>query len=1217
MTGPLGKAIIKGALTLKNLKLPIQSVPSKLIYNLNSEKKIPLKPYKNAEPKILIGQDNWKLIVSRELFEYKHHDLAASRSLLGWTLQGNNSGSTGITEQTLCLKGCVCINLSCETGSIHLRELDELIKNYFNIDSIGININNHPKNSHERALSILASTTRKRGIYWETGLLWKADHPPEVNSYQTALKRLKQLEQKLARDSEYACMYTKEMERFIELGYATKVDRNLQRSRVWYLPHFGVRKKDKPGKLRLVFDAAAKTNGISLNDQLEVGPDLLQSLTGIIMRFRQHEIAIKGDITDMFLRVKIREKDRGAQRFLWRGSIYEMTTLIFGSTASPCSAQYVKNTNAKCFLKQKPRASKSIEDDSYMDDYLKSCATEEEAIELVNDVTKINKAGGFEMHGWASNCATVVPHSGKGEGKSHETKIGDRGGEKVLGLYWDTQTDELRFNVAFDKISPEIMNGSKTPTKREVLRVIMSIFDPLGLLAPFTMRSKMLLQQIWRSAVRWDEKIKDDENKSWLSWINKLKCLKCCKVPRCLSPLTGNVIEIELHTFCDASLLAYAAVTYLRYRYENDLAHVALLTSKNKIAPIKPMTIPRLELQAALIGARLAKYVEEQMSIKISRRIFWSDSSTVLCWIRSEPRTKQIFVSNRLGEISEITKIPEWHWVPTKENPADDATRLAKTDLHENRRWFEGPDFLSLPESEWPIEKTLTNQEKSDINAIEEKKLQVCVIITSPEKFTLVTRLLGWRGLLNVAERIRKLCSRWRGGRLLSAQGVDSNENYWFRVIQVECFGNEIKALNSGKTVSNKSKIISLNPFLDGEGILRCNGRATLATGFNNEPIILDAKHVATRSLISEFHRNWKHGSNNTVLNEIRQRFYIIGLRNALKSIVSRCLTCRKRRGIPKNPLMGALPAGRLAHREKPFAHCGMDYFGPMMVKIGRRREKRWGVLFTCLTVRAVHIELASKLDADSAIMALQRLAARRGTPVEVYSDNGSNFHAASKELRETIRALDIQKIANFATLKRFKWHFNSPDSAHQGGAWEVLVRSVKTALNAMLKDQAPFEEVLLTALIEAEHSVNSRPLTDVSLDPRDDEALTPNHFLIGSSSGSLNMGRYEEQNICLRRRYKIAQQYAEVFWKRWLREYLPTLLPRKKWFTDETSLEVGDLVMIVDLTAPRNIWRIGTITQTFPGRDGITRVAKIHTPKGDFVRPMQRLIMILKKNEV
>lgn len=280
-----------------------------------------------------------------------------------------------------------------------------------------------------------------------------------------------------------------------------------------------------------------------------------------------------------------------------------------------------------------------------------------------------------------------------------------------------------------------------------------------------------------------------------------------------------------------------------------------------------------------------------------------------------------------------------------------------------------------------------------------------------------------------------------------------------------------------------------------------------------------------------------------------------------------------------------------------------------MTVKIGRRVEKRWGALFTCLTTRAIHIELVNTLTTDSTIMALKRFISRRGSPQIIYSDNATNFKGASKELKDAVHSLDKNEFNIFSRQRKIEWKFNPPCAPNMGGAWERLIRSVKNAMTVVLKNQNPKEEVLLTTLIEIEHAINSRPLTHVSVDPRDQEALTPNHFLLGSSSGEIRFGRHDAQYKCTSKQWRISQNFADSIWKRWLREYLPTLIARKKWQVDEEPLEVGNLVLILDQNAPRNEWKKGIIFQIFPATDSQVRLARVKTAYGPFTRPTRKLI--------
>ncbi|XP_076398077.1 uncharacterized protein LOC143266403 [Megachile rotundata] len=1221
--------LVKHMTAVPELNLPSQSLPDHVVEHVRKTNLVDLIPYKQARPQLLLGQDNWPLIVTRELQEVKGYDLALSRSLLGWTLHGIVNTHSGADKASVaCLKDGEDDSSTEDEGNP--VTLDKLIKLYFQLDDFGVRVDTKPKTGHDHALATLKDTSHFIGNAWETGLLWNPNGVPEIDSITTARKRLFMLEKKLDRNPGYAALYYKEMGRFFFNGYAEKVERETQNRRVWYLPHFGVQNVNKPGKLRIVFDAAAKTAGISLYDQLESGPDLLKPLPGVLLRFRQYAVACKADIKDMFLRLKIRKEDRDAQRFLWRGhdrkkepEIFVMSSLIFGAKSSPTSAIYIKNKNAEDYAHSHPDACRSITMNSYMDDYLVSQKSAQDLIHLVRDVTRINARANFEMHGWASNDTTVVAAAGREPAKDEgELKLCDRGGEKVLGLYWDTKLDELGFKIDMNKVPAEVIRGSRKPTKREYLRVIMSIFDPLGFLVPFTIKSKILMQQIWRSGIGWDDPLRDEENVGWLAWLRTLRLINQSRIPRCLVPTTSDLATAQLHVFCDASLEAYAAVAYIRITTEGSVASVNLIMAKSRVAPLKPLSVPRLELQAALLAARLAKTITEELDIKFHQRFLWSDSVTVLRWIKGEHRMRQVFVAHRLGQIGEISETCEWRWVPSSQNPADIATRWNNRASEEPNVWNLGPEFLRKSESEWPVEKPLDEVKKKTIDEMEMRK--AFVYFTESYQlptFPLALRLLGWQGLLIVARRIQSVISRWKGRtrELPSVTSISTAERYWYRIIQADCFHEEMTAIRCNKELKKTSKIANLRPHIDEHGILRATGRVTKIheDEFNNFPIILEGKHPATKLLITDYHRRFYHANNAAVVNELHQTYFIIGLRKILRSLVAKCLVCRLQRAKPQAPIMSTLPEGRLAYRQRPFSHCGVDYFGPMFVKIGRRREKRWGVLFTCLTTRAIHLELAHTLSASSAIMALQRLVSRRGLPVTVYSDNGTNFRGASKELKEAIAEIDKEKQREYALTQRIESKFIPPDAPHMGGAWERLIRSVKTALHVVLREQAPTEEVLYTLLTEVEHSVNSRPLTHVPVDPRDHEALTPNHFLIGTSSGSIKLGNYEKQTVCLRKQWKLAQHFADCFWRRWLREYLPSIIGRPKWMREGNTLGRGDLVLIADTQSPRNEWKRGTIIQTYPGSDGVVRVAKIHTSRGDFTRPIHKLIKLLSVREV
>ncbi|XP_046621080.1 uncharacterized protein LOC124305548 [Neodiprion virginianus] len=734
---------IDHALAVANLDLPRQSLSRGVTRCVKEKLGIEIEPYTDAKPLILIGQDNWCIVTPNESRQLKNGSLAASRSTLGWVLHGYIEAGRDLKLNLSTLASRCELMQPKNIEQRNFEDLDNLVRGYFELENLGVAITGNENGKHERALAILESTKRKRDGYWETGSLWRSGLMPSVDGKKTALKRLYSLERKLDKDLKLAAQYYKEIERWIENGYIVKIMKDVPRPREWYIPHFPVRNSNKPEKVRPVLDAAAKTQGFFFNDFLETGPDFLESLLEVLLRFRQSPIAVIADIKDMYLRVKVIERDRGAQRFFWRGAdrvrkpdVWENTGLIFGSKSSPCSAIYVKNNNAETFAKEKPEAARSIVKNSYMDDYLAS-----------ERLISICMAG----------HRTAL-------GKRDKANLCDEE-ERVLGLYWDRNQDTLSFNVGLSKICSNLARGEVAPTKREFFSIAMSVYDPLGVLSPFTLQAKLVMQDIWRSGFRWDQAIRTKEFKVWVIWLKNLLEMKNCKIPRYyLTPGSDNV-KTQLHIFCDTSLKAYAAAAYLRPEASDGQIHLSLVMAKSRVAPVKPMTVPRLELQAALLGARMADIVGGELEVPIHERVFWSDSSTVLHWICADPIQKQMFVANRLGEIGELTKVAEWGWIPTSLNPADDATRPSDLPMRSDDRWLIGPKFLLKGRDSWPKEKTMKDSEKRAINELEARKEFIgAAFVRHPEMWMIPirVRLLGWKRMLRPVMRGRQIFNVWR-----------------------------------------------------------------------------------------------------------------------------------------------------------------------------------------------------------------------------------------------------------------------------------------------------------------------------------------------------------------------------------------------------------------------------------------------------------------------
>ena len=396
--------------------------------------------------------------------------------------------------------------------------------------------------------------------------------------------------------------------------------------------------------------------------------------------------------------------------------------------------------------------------------------------------------------------------------------------------------------------------------------------------------------------------------------------------------------------------------------------------------------------------------------------------------------------------------------------------------------------------------------------------------------------------------------------------------------------------------LSKSSKIVEFSPFFGPNGLLRASGRKKqldVASFDTKHPILLDSHHRLVRLFLENLHGKQCHQGVDYLRALIQQQYAIVKLRSTLRSIVSRCITCRKPKAETLTPMMSDLPRERLAYREPPFSNTGIDYFGPFYVSVKRSTEKRWEFLFTCLTTRAVHFEVVPSMDTNSCVMGIERFAARPGTPSLLWSNNGTNFIATDKELLQNVRNWNQQVLTESLVKKGIKWKFNPPCAPHHGGVWERLVRSFKHVFYAVLGNRRLTDEILATAFCLVEQSG------------------TPNHFLLGTSGSVLPS--HQQADVDHRKRYARAQAYSDLIWSRWLREYVPTLNRRPKWPSHENKdLKTGDLVWIVEQTSPRRHYPLARVVKLNFGTDAITRSAEVRTASGNLVRLVVKLAPVL-----
>ena len=1180
-------------------------------------------PKTDADVTLLIGQDNPQALMPLEVRRGGDYEPYAVRCCLGWIINGPMSaGSKYNGEWSLC--NFIHADVRAEDS------LQAQVEQFWKVDTAPALANN----------MLQMSLDDKRVIdIWNSGLTVVKGHyqldipfctnPPELpNNRPMAEKRLKSLGRRLERDTELHKKYKAGMEDLLQKEHIEKVPEdevNSSPGKIWYLPHHPVINPNK-SKIRIVFDCAAEYEGTSLNKRVLQGPDLTNKLLGVLLRFREEPVAVMGDIEGMFHQVRVNPDDRDALRFLWwkdgdmnqPTEIYRMTVHLFGGIWSPSCASFALRRTADDHASEyDPEVIRTVYENFYVDDCLKSVSTVQRAIQLVQQLCQLLRKGGFRLTKWVSNQKEVMESIPETErAKEVEDLNLPLPVERALGLEWKTSTDVIGIKVT-PKEGPH--------TRRGLLAVMSSVYDPLGFVSPFVLLAKKIFQAECRSGKGWDEELDQKNKEKWLKWLEELPMLQEFQVERCMAPSRFSFVQdAQMHHFCDASEEAYGAVSYIRLMNADGEVHCSLLMAKSRLAPVKPMTIPRLELSAAVIAVRMDTTLRNELRISLRESVFWTDSEIVLKYIKNTAGRFHTFVANRVSVIHDGSQPHQWHHVSTKSNPADDASRgLSAAQMVSSERWLKGPQFLHLDMSEWPQDQEISVELPQDDKEVKQKA-NVCVAEAQGcealdrliEKYSCWFRLrraIAWMLRFKIWLRRHKTGVQPQNGRIQVNEMAEAEKSI-ATYVQRKYFQQELQALKKERRISRSSLIYSLEPQIDDQDLIRVGGRLENAplSDEAKHPVVLPRDHHVSKLIVRHMHE-WGtgHSGRDYVLSMVRQKYWIPKARPLITRVLKDCILCRRLRGPLGVQRMSALTPDQVTPNRPPFTHVGVDCFGPFYVKRGRAQEKRYGCLFTCLNIRAVHLEKLSSLDSDSFINALMRMAARRGMPEKITSDNGTNFVGGEKELRQAVqRWNEDNRMRKHLLLNNIEWKFNPPAASHMGGVWERQIRTVRKVLSAIVKDQAMDDERLDTLFCEVESIVNGRPITPVSEDPKDPEALTPNHLLLLRGGPAAPPGVFQKHDRYLRR-WRHVQLLADHFWRRWVREYLPLLRHRQKWLEPKRNFAEGDIILVMDEATPRRCWPLGKVIKVFPGRDGLVRSAQVQTRWTILTRPVNKLCLL------
>ncbi|XP_074033086.1 uncharacterized protein [Leptinotarsa decemlineata] len=550
----------------------------------------------------------------------------------------------------------------------------------------------------------IKTTTRYPDGKYVVSLPFKSTNLDFGNTRGIALRRFLSLEKRLSQDKKLCLSYSNVLSDYLQKGHLIKVPPPpvTELTDYFYIPHHAVIKHESSTTpLRVVFDASSHSaNKSSLNDTLYVGPKLQNDLVKLLLRFRLHLYVFTCDIEKMYRMIWLAEEHRKFQRILWRFSPsepiadYQLNTVTFGVASSPYLAIRTLHQLANDYLEY-PLASEVLKHSIYIDDILdghnslKICST------MKNEIIELLRKGGFEARKWASNSPELLHDLPESYKQNIDVCLDlENNITKILGLRWNPIKDLFFYSITADQ--------DKICTKRNILSELARIFDPLGFLTPVTFFAKLIIQRLWSMGLGWDDRPPIDVSNKWEMFKSELPKLREIKIPRQIITFGGKAYELV--GFCDSSLKGYCGVVYVRTTFTNSEAKTYLVCSKSKVSPLKPVTIPRLELCAAVLLAKLMEFLLDTFKdeIRFENIFAFTDSSVALQWIKGSPHCWQTFVSNRVSFIQERLAPSLWYHISSELNPADGGSRgsesylrqiFAKSARSESISWHFNPPY--------------------------------------------------------------------------------------------------------------------------------------------------------------------------------------------------------------------------------------------------------------------------------------------------------------------------------------------------------------------------------------------------------------------------------------------------------------------------------------------------------------------------------------------
>ncbi|KAH9402088.1 hypothetical protein TYRP_016662 [Tyrophagus putrescentiae] len=932
-------------------------------------------------------------------------------------------------------------------------------------------------------------------------------------------------------------------------------------SKVYHLPHHCVVRLDKETtQLRVVFDgSAAETGYQSLNDCLFKGVNNWSSLD-LLLSFRLGASAVVADIEKAFLQIKVAEQDRDALRFWWfdekgRPTVYRFTSVPFGTSTSPFLLYAVMHKLLSEIInneQQYPELStvaSLIKDRFYVDDLMLSFqqSTPEQIDAIQAATVAIFRRGSMNVRKWRTNV------------KELDEKWSPNAAAilKVLGHKWSVILDSISL---FADLPPQIELSKLT--KRLFSSLLARIYDPMGLITPYIVHLRILLRKIWTQGLDWDEPVPDEIRAEVLSAVKDAHLVNSVTQPR--NVIGDGSSPAKLVVFCDASKNALGAVAYAVVNNKP-----LLLFSKSRLV---------LNYLSNLVSIRLGQDSTTKASPFAEVAIVYSDSLLNLQRLIKHPNDQRPSIFLRVNRMKSLVPAAVYRHVDTKQNPADLISRgCPMSDLLNHPLWFNPP---------MPSEHSRFSSEITTSIAAMSPTIPPC---TCSRFRDYVDAVRQWR---IVARGFHRALSKDRQALPPSLFG----KILLIKYLQRQHFQSEIEALSKQQQIDSKSVLRGFKCFLDANGILRLRTRLLSGDNLSDDqvkPIILPQKCHLTELIIQFEHERLGHPGIDRTRFAVRDQFFVFGLRRSVSKLISRCNLCKRLRGKTLTADLGSVPKFRYEINSTPFTNVGIDIFGPLKVAMNTA-GKRYGVIFSCATTRAVHLELIHNQTAAEVFRAMTNFISRRGIPHLIYTDNGTNLMAVKKQFVRLLQQItDKHPGQDF----RVKWIQLTASSPWRGGFYERLIKTIKDTLTALTFRKVVDNDTLASALYAVEARLNSRPLF-----LHEGRVITPAHFFSNrplTQMPPIGTSMFREMDKpALVQQYKVFQSHINSVWKAWQSQYLLQLksfhenlfLPNQS-----SSLRVGDAVILKNPTSPEQ-WPFGVVTEVIKSEDGAVRTVQVRT---------------------